>query len=169
MHQGVSIMAACRSTKHLAPPRVRNSFSVTRRRFRITAAGQSWRQFPRTPPRITAMRSASSSPFCVHSSSRNRDIKEFIARHRSPCYLNLYSKSTIDNNSPGVGMGVISGRKSSAGFAQLFDPPGEDSVGWSLDINKLDAHANPGLDDSHDPERFDLLIFSRQRDPDTRV
>jgi len=38
-----------------------------------------------------------------------------------------------------------------------------------LDINKLNAHSNPGLHDSYDPQRFYLLILFGQRDANPRI
>ena len=38
-----------------------------------------------------------------------------------------------------------------------------------LDIDKFYAHANARLHNAHHSQRFDLLIFSRERDPDAGV
>src|SRR5215472_13281223 len=53
---------------------------------------------------------------------------------------------------------------SSAGFAELFHPAAQHAIVWLFEVEKLDAHADARLDNAHHAERFELLVFPRQRE-----
>jgi hypothetical protein len=59
-------------------------------------------------------------------------------------------------------------RRGLAGLADLVDPAVEEFVVGAFDVDELDAHADAGLEDADDGERFDALCLACQGDADAR-